>query len=79
MRRVPAQVLIPSEWKVLYLTNATFHTSVDTFAAMIPLFIDGLAVHAEKVDEWAQQQTRMAMITPGFKVPPLPDFAAGES
>ena len=78
MRQVDRAAIIPTDRQALYMTNATFHMTVDTFADMIPHFIEGLAVHAEKVDDWMQQQTRMAMTTANYKIPPLPDFSAGE-
>lgn len=67
------QTIVPPQYQRLYETNTTFRVSVDTIAALLPLWLDGLADHAQAVGEWNDEQVRIAMSTNGHKVPMLPD------
>ncbi len=68
----PHTIVTPRHQR-LYETNATFHASVDTLAALLPLWLDGLAVHAEAVGDWQSEQVQMATRSFDYSVPPLPD------
>ena len=41
-----AHALVEERHQALYMNSALFHTSVDTLAQMLPLWLDGLAAHA---------------------------------
>lgn len=47
----------------LYRTNAVFKSAVDTLAAMLPLWVDGLAAHAETTDAASAEKMRELMST----------------
>jgi hypothetical protein len=73
----PRTIVTPRHQR-LYETSPVFRASVDTTAALLPLWLDGLAAHAEAVDRWSEAQTEMVMGDPRQLIPDLPaEFRRG--
>jgi len=67
------KAMVGEDYRHLYTHNAWFRTGVDTFAQMVPIFLDGLATQAAGKDEEMQRQYEAAMRAPmmTFEPPPL--------
>lgn len=48
---------------LLYRTNAVFKSGIDMLARMLPLWVDGLAAHAEATDATSAEKMRELMST----------------
>lgn len=56
--------IVGPEHRELYLNSPAFHIQIDTLAAMLPAWVDGLAVHARHTDRRNAALLEIAMNTP---------------